>query len=141
MRLADLLATGRAARHPVAWLGNHLEDWAGFSARVRGLAGVLAGRPEHNWLLACPELYEFAVALFAVWQSGGRALLPPSLREGAIEALRDQADGVLADLATFPAAGDFDFVRLDPERCGLDLFTSGSSGQPKRVAKIGRAHV
>lgn len=133
MRLADLLVVGRAPDYPVAWLDDRLVTWADFSARVRGLAGNLATRSEQNWLLACPEPYEFAVALFAVWQSGGRALLPPSLREGAIEAVR--ADGVLADLATFAADGDFALIRLDPERCGLDLFTSGSSGEPKRVAK------
>ena len=133
LALADLLAIRRAPDHPVAWLADRLVTWAEFSAGVSSLATTLATRPERNWLLACPEPYQFAVALFAVWQAGRRALLPPSLREGALDAVR--ADGILADLTDMPVSDGLCPARLDPERCGLDIYTSGSSGEAKRVAK------
>jgi acyl-coenzyme A synthetase/AMP-(fatty) acid ligase len=136
MRLAELCAVGRAPEHPVAWVEDRLVCWAEFHARVAALSAVLAARPERNWLLACDRPFEFAVALFAVWHSGGRALLPPSLREGAIAEVENQADALLADLAALADDQSSSSLRpLDPVLIGLDLFTSGSSGAPKRVAK------
>jgi acyl-coenzyme A synthetase/AMP-(fatty) acid ligase len=77
--------------------------------------------------------------LFAVWHAGCRALVPPSLRAGAIAEVRELADGVLDDLATLSGAqASHDappLPPLNPVRCGLDLFTSGSCGNPKRIAK------
>jgi len=139
MKLAELMAVGRSPDYPVAWVGERLIEWAEFSARVTKLSHALAARPEREWLLACAEPHDFAVALFAVWHSGCRALLPPSLREGAIAEVREQADGILDDPAFWPtspgAPEDSSLKPLDPARAGLDLFTSGSSGKPKRIAK------
>ncbi|MDO9225009.1 MAG: AMP-binding protein [Pseudomonadota bacterium] len=137
MKLAELMTVGRPPEYPVAWLEGRLIEWAEFHARVAKLSHALATRPEQEWLLACTEPFDFAVALFAVWHAGRRALLPPSLREGAITEARRQADGVLADPGTWPeyAPENLALAPLDPVRCGLDLFTSGSSGKPKRVSK------
>ncbi len=137
LALAELVAIGRPPEHPVAWVDERLIDWAEFRARVVNLSRALASRPEHDWLLACAEPFDFAVALFAVWHAGRRALLPPSLREGAIAELRDQADGILDHPATWPAASmeGLEPKPLDPARASLDLFTSGSGGQPKRITK------
>lgn len=143
LSLAELLSAGRPTEHPVAWVGNgqlsRQIDWSEFQARVAKLSRVLVARPERSWLLACAEPFEFAVALFAVWHAGCRAMLPPSLREGAIIEVSDQADGILDDLNAIPvennAAGNIALASLDPALCMLDLFTSGSSGNPKRVTK------
>lgn len=136
--LTELLSAGRPSDHPVAWLADRLVTWAEFQSRVQALRDSLRARPERDWLLACPEPYDFAVALFAVWHAGGRALLPASLREGAIESIRDQVDGILtapSDIPAAPESGHAALAALDPEHAGLDLFTSGSSGEPKRVGK------
>ncbi len=137
--LGQLLAVGRAPRHPVAWLEERLVEWSEFHARVAGLSRILAARAERTWLLACPEPLDFAIALFAVWHAGCRALLPPSLREGAIAELRPLVDGVIDDMATLAGhtdlGSDLSLAPLDAQVCGLDLFTSGSSGTPKRVVK------
>lgn len=139
MKLAELMALGRAPAYPVAWLEGRLIEWAEFHSRVAKLSHALAARPEQEWLLACTEPFDFAVALFAVWHAGRRALLPPSLREGAIAEAGRQADGVLADPDTWPghehALENLALAPLDPVRCGLDLFTSGSGGTPKRISK------
>jgi len=139
MKLSELMAVGRAPDHPVAWEGNRLIVWAEFSQRVARLSRTVAARRERNWLLACADPLDFAVALFAVWHGGGRALLPPSLQKGVIEETRAQADAVLGERADWPddqeSAEALPPTPLDPVRCGLDLFTSGSSGAPKRVVK------
>ena len=137
MRLSDLMAVGRAADHPVAYVEDRLIPWTEFQGRVARLTHALIARPERTWLLTNCEPIDFAVALFAVWHAGRRALIPPSLREGAIAAIQSQADGVLGGLGTWPTADakPFPFAPLDPVRTGLDLYTSGSSGEPKRIRK------
>jgi acyl-coenzyme A synthetase/AMP-(fatty) acid ligase len=136
MKLAELMAVGRAAEYPVAWMEHRRIEWAKFHARVANLSEALAARPEQRWLLAFTDPFEFAVALFAVWHADRRVLLPPSLRDGAIAEIRNQADGILDDRNTVSTEpSDRPLARLDPALCGIDMFTSGSSGQPKRIAK------
>lgn len=142
--LAGLLARGRPADHPVAWIGARLVPWQDFERRVRTVHAFVARSDARQWLLACADPFDFAVALFAVWQAGRRALIPPSQQPGAIEAVAGEADARLDDatLANLPAgAADagrtplVPFAPLDPAHCGLDLFTSGTSGDAQRIAK------
>lgn len=137
MTLSDLMAIGRAAAHPVACVEDRLIPWAEFQGRVAHLARALIVRPERTWLLTSSEPLDFAVALFAVWHAGRRAVIPPSLREGAIADVQSQADGRLGAPLTWPMvdADAFPFAPLDPVHTGLDLYTSGSSGEPKRISK------
>jgi acyl-coenzyme A synthetase/AMP-(fatty) acid ligase len=139
LALAALLAHGREPAHPVAWLDDQLVTWADFRTRVACLSEHLKTRPEQRWLLASPEPLDFAVALFAVWHAGRRAVIPPSLQTGAIAEVRNQADGILAEPGDFArgneAPGVSPLTQLDPEHTFVDLYTSGSTGQPKRVAK------
>lgn len=143
LSLANLLVERRAATHPVAWVErgqtSHLVTWADFRSRVEILSCALAARPEKSWLLTSAEPFDFAIALFALWHAGCRAVLPPSLQEGAIADIRDQADGILERVSEWAGDGGTPSGRtlspLDPVGVGVDLFTSGSSGQPKRVSK------
>ncbi len=95
MKLAELMTVGRPPEYPVAWLEERLIEWTEFRARVANLSHAPTAHPEREWLPACAEPLDFAVALFAVWHAGCRALLPSSLREGAIIEARRQAEGVL----------------------------------------------
>lgn len=137
MKLAELMPNGRAPDHPVAYVEDGRITWSEFQGRVANLAGALAARPERTWLLTSSDPLDFAVALFAVWHAGRRAVIPPSLREGAIADVQSQTDGRLGDPVTWPTADAeaFPFAPLDPIHTGLDLFTSGSSGEPKRISK------
>lgn len=140
MRLSELLVSGRPPKLVTAHLANRAITWSEFSGRVRDLSAALAARPEQSWLLACAEPFDFAVALFAVWHAGRRALLPPSLQAGAIAEVRAPADGLLAEPDTWPtaaadAAPPHVLAPLDPGKTGLDLYTSGSTGHPKRIGK------
>ncbi len=140
--LAHLLAEGRRPDHPVAWVGPRRVDWSEFSRRVATLAGSL-GRHEarESWLVALDAPLEFAVALFALWQAGKRAVLAPSLRPGALEDAAAKVDAVLdeqsmGELGDAPDPASSQRLRpLAADQCRLDLFTSGSTGEPKRVAK------
>lgn len=133
--LHRLLADDRAPDALVAWRCDAATPcrWHEFRASVAGLASSLAPRPEQSWLLAEADPLEFAIALFALWHAGKRVVLPPSLQFGAVAELAKEVDAtwsrstVSLDEKLLPA--------LDPTRVRLDLYTSGSTGEPKRIGK------
>lgn len=108
---------------------------------VARLAAWLAMQPGHNWVLASEHPYDFLVSLLAVWHAGKQVTVPASLQPGAVREATAQADGLLDGLGTWQSstdtATDMDAVLrpFNAERSLLDLFTSGSSGAPKRIRK------
>ncbi len=138
------MSTGRPADHIVCRDGAGRVDWREFSGRVAALATQLAGRPERRWALCCRHPLQFAAALLAVWHTGGRPVLPPNFLAGTLEQLAGNFDGIVSDGERYSgftvveapeaAGGHRDFAPLGPDT-GLDLYTSGSSGAPKRIAK------
>jgi acyl-CoA synthetase (AMP-forming)/AMP-acid ligase II len=119
---------------------------------VRDVAGTVStlDPSRRRWLLALNDAYEAAVALFAVWCSGGEALIPPLLDTPCIaEIAKDPDLGILHDSTVVPPqdriAIQYDpspsyrpFEDLDPE-CAISLFTSGSTGQRTLVRRTLRS--
>ncbi|MBI2380638.1 MAG: acyl-CoA synthetase [Gammaproteobacteria bacterium] len=117
-------------------------------AGVQALAAHLRGLPGERVLLACQSSYSFALGLFALWQAGKIAVLPPNAQAGSLEALGPEVAGVLSDEPARPGFGFWlhpetapatqanpaDLPPL-PADAALELWTSGSSGSPKRIAK------
>lgn len=97
---------------------------------LRGRAAALSLK-KRDAVLACARPFNFLAALLAVWQRGGEALIPASLQPDAIAAAGNY---VLHDHdVPLPGTGD---LSLPPAAlCRLALYTSGSTGAPKRVAK------
>ncbi len=109
-----------------------------------------------RWLLFTENPYAFAVALTALAQTGCVAVLPPNsqretlheLAEGCVGLLSDQADLAIALPTIDPLApgkpeatvGKIPFVAraLDANALLLEICTSGSTGQRKRVPKCVR---
>jgi acyl-coenzyme A synthetase/AMP-(fatty) acid ligase len=119
---------------------------------VAALAARLA--PAHGGavLLHCDDAYAFAVGLLAIAHAGACARLAPSRQPGTLRELAREVRGVvfdgdppepLADLACWHPldAGDTDrgaarpLEPLDREAPLAVLFTSGTTGEGKRVAK------
>jgi len=154
--LRDVLAGSRSATGIVAFdrtgaavdLAQFRRDVAHTSARLEAVS-CKAG------LLACADSYWTAVGLAALFVTGARAALAPALRpEGgaghrrAHEILitdQPQGDDPQADepqairlgvAAAEDGGGSTEgWGRLDARQCRLDLFTSGSTGAPKRISK------
>jgi acyl-coenzyme A synthetase/AMP-(fatty) acid ligase len=110
---------GWSDERPVTW------------GELRGRAAALSRRVNDTAVIACARPLNFLAALLALWQRGGDALIPASLQPDAIAAagsyvLRDHdvPPSGSGELALPPAAG-----------CRLALYTSGSTGVPKRVDK------
>ena len=139
--VSRLLSTGRAPRLAVCADGGRDVHWREFAGQVGGILQALAPRPEARWLIHCEHPLAFAAALLAVLHAGRRAVLAPGLQPALLDALRPAYDAVVGDAAgagldlrrVGPAK--VDFRPLEPRAAGIDLYTSGSSGEPKRVEK------
>jgi acyl-CoA synthetase (AMP-forming)/AMP-acid ligase II len=148
--LAELLSLGRDPRALVAFSRDGERDWADFSGRVAALASAIAARRAQRLVLFSEDSYAFAVGLFALAQSGARALIAPNRQPQTLSELAAHADGAIVDpgigevelarlprldpLALEPVRGAR-FASLDPARPLAELSTSGTTGPGKAVPK------
>ena len=138
---SELLAKGRPQDSVVCIDGKRAFTWGDFARRAGGIARALAGRSERRWLIRTEHPLDFIAALLAVLHSGGRAVIPPGPQPAMIEQLRPAYDAILGEGAPATldlrdiAASEHRFATFDAHGAMVDLFTSGSSGEPKRVEK------
>jgi len=134
--LHALLARGRSFDHPVCHDGQRLVSWREFSGRVAALADDLEARHEKRWLLAAADAQSFAIGLLALIHAGKEIVVPPNLQAGTLTALAGVFDARLseADLVA-PGEGGPAREAIDAQQVIIDLYTSGSTGEPKRVRK------
>jgi acyl-coenzyme A synthetase/AMP-(fatty) acid ligase len=120
----------------LGWSREQPITWGELSGRAVALADALEERARHGVVLACSRPFTFLIALLATWARSREALVPASLQPDAISRLAQPGVAVLRDAevdALQPAEGR---LRLPaPSSCRLALYTSGSTGAPKRVEK------
>ncbi|HUQ25677.1 MAG TPA: AMP-binding protein [Burkholderiales bacterium] len=126
--IAQVFARERDPQSLVGWSGGEPVTWAAFRARV----AALATRTDTDAVLACEKPLNFLAALLALWSRRRVALVPPSLQSAAVSSI---AGEVLRDADVEKAAGSTDLSLPAAGECRLALYTSGSSGAPKRVDK------
>ncbi len=133
--LPDLFSQGRPDDHPVAHDGQRLIVWREFSARVFRLAAALRQHAETRWLLTSDDPLDFAAELFAILHAGKQAVIPPNTRPGTLEALAATFDARLDTLTVGDASPTFPLAAINPHQAIIDLYTSGSTGEHKRIRK------
>ena len=140
--LHRLLRDGRPVESVVCLDGERTLTWRDFSHRAATLAWQIKARPERRWGLCCDHPFDFACALFAVLHSGGSAIIPPNFQSGTLAQLSSAMDAVLDDDTvaamagiSLPTEATLTFSPLSPTDAVIDLYTSGSSGEPKLVRK------
>ncbi|MCL2344765.1 MAG: AMP-binding protein [Desulfobulbus sp.] len=132
----------------VAWNGSHPVTRAEFLCHIRGVAAHLP--PTGHVLNLCKSRYWFGVGLFAAISRGILSLMPNAVAPDLIAGLRaefpdllclcDQADThhglphlIVSDIR--PAATPDEMPRIPAEQEALYVYTSGSTGQPRRHVK------
>jgi acyl-CoA synthetase (AMP-forming)/AMP-acid ligase II/3-hydroxymyristoyl/3-hydroxydecanoyl-(acyl carrier protein) dehydratase len=121
--------------------------WATFAGDVGGLTARLGHVSHGRWAVFTEESYAFAVAVTAVWQAGGTAVVLPNAQPGALTDIAPGTNGLITDTRVV-AAGAPTIPALSPEAIhdralqpvpraldAVELFTSGTTGDRKAVQK------
>jgi acyl-coenzyme A synthetase/AMP-(fatty) acid ligase len=140
--LAELLNRGRPDDLPVAMRGGVVLTLGRLRADVAQNAKALKGA--RRALLVCEDSYCFLTGLLALLHIGADVVLPPNAQSGSLRLIGDSFDLMVSDAARPEVARCFlvesggpevaPFM-LEVEQGRLDFFTSGSTGDMKRVAK------
>jgi acyl-coenzyme A synthetase/AMP-(fatty) acid ligase len=144
--LSDLFINQRRPDSLVAFEQGKPLDWGAFSRQVAGLCLKLKREPQGQWLLASQSTYAFAAGLCALWQTGNVAILPPNLQPGTLAEIAGEFCGVVGDaqlslkgLSLLDprafSAKQWKWKALDKKKISLVLYTSGSTGDRKGIAK------
>lgn len=120
-------------------------SFAQLAADVSGTAARLERRAVRRALLVAEDGYWFLVGLLALLQVDAEIVMPPNAQPGTLSALCQAGDLLVTDQPSPPIdsltlapAGDGEaraLRPLDPERCRFSFFTSGSTGERKRIGK------
>lgn len=143
--LKSWLSQGPSAQQLISFNHHNIVTGSVFSSQVAHLYQQLVSSIEKRWLLSCESSDMFAVGLCAGLLAGKQIILPANTQAGTLSELTHEFEGVISDL---PLCEGKAFLRLDKElnlptsawpqlaHWGeLVLFTSGSSGKPKKIAK------
>lgn len=152
--LSRLLLEERPADPLVAWrTGERGVDrevrWEEFRHQVASLQLELARLPRGQVALYTADSYALAVGLFAIWHAGRVALCPPNGQPGTLEALSDLVIAGVSDgpgavpgrpllspeARPGPAPLRTAWSPLAPDAVAVELFTSGTTGRGKAIAK------
>ena len=143
--ISDRLVGAENSGEVVAVTSGGPIDLAQFRRDVSANAAALERLECRRGLLITEDSYWCAVGMLALFQIGAEVVLPQNVTAGACHAIGSQWDMLICD--RLPEGHHDGFCLqvgedpvptlrpLDAARCRLSLFTSGSTGSPKRVEK------
>lgn len=102
---------------------------------VAALLPALHAHPAREWIGWEADSYRFLIGALAIMAAGKVLLLPPNTTPASLHALRAAGAGVLDDLPVSPSAHGAALPLTLPPQAPVVLYTSGSTGAPKRIER------
>lgn len=143
--LARLREGERRENEIVAIRGTETLRLGRLCAEIVHNARRVAERGVRRGMLVCEDSFQFVVGLMALLQAGAEVVLPPNAQPGTLSSLADATDLLVTDLnraehpnelVLEPAGAPSGAAIPDAAaKIRISFFTSGSTGQPKRVEK------
>jgi acyl-coenzyme A synthetase/AMP-(fatty) acid ligase len=142
--LSDLLAGARPDSHCIAIRDGQQITLARLRADVSHNADLFLTRAIRRAAVVCKDGYWFIVGVLALAKIGADVVLPPNAQTGTLLRVASEVDGLLTDSETIdhtkvtvlePSATDVAAFKTDFGRARIDFFTSGSTGEIKKVEK------
>jgi acyl-coenzyme A synthetase/AMP-(fatty) acid ligase len=142
--LSELLAGARPDDHCVALLDGERISLSRLRADISHNTNLLTGRCIRRGTVVCNSGYWFAVGVLALAKLRAHVMIAPNALPGTLRAIASDCDVVLTDLRE--VGGALDALQpstsarsapfnLDIGEVRLYFFTSGSTGEMKRVEK------
>lgn len=134
----------------VAYKGNDPVTLYSLLDDIYKLCRALDDNDRQRWILLAHDPLNFLCAFYALMIKGKDILLPPNQQAGTIAEFVSAPDAVITDLqysAVLPAIAIAEelgssratqpagFHAIDTSRVYVELYTSGSEGEPKKIRK------
>jgi 3-hydroxymyristoyl/3-hydroxydecanoyl-(acyl carrier protein) dehydratase len=145
--LSRIFAEQGSGERTVAFNDHSRVNWNQFKSDVWDFSEGLKGQTACRWVLSCDDTYTFSVCLFSLFYADKEILLPPNKQRNTLRNMESYADGIVSDFSVETnllhlhaqvgsgAEPRGEFVALNPLQAKVNLFTSGSEGEPKRIVK------
>lgn len=133
--LHSLLSSSRPDEYQACHNGERFVPWREFAGRVAARTAQFKACTETRWLLASDDPQNFAISLLALLHAGKQVAIPPNTQPGTLAQLADTFDTIVSDEVLVSHADPASLQPIDPHTAIIDLYTSGSTGQPKLVRK------
>jgi acyl-coenzyme A synthetase/AMP-(fatty) acid ligase len=142
--LSDLLAGARPDTHCVAIRNNQRITLAQLRSDVSHNADRLSNRSIRRAAVICNDGYWFIVGVLALVKIGAEVILPPNAQPGTLLRVLGEVEGLLTDswavdhekvIVLEPGRAEVAAFRADFGKGRIEFFTSGSTGDIKKVEK------
>lgn len=148
MNFSSLIDQLEQSEDPVIYLHDCVISGKIFAATVNNIGRQLMTVRQHRIGLHFTSAFDFSLALFSVLYAGKTPVILPNIQAGFINTIADELDMLMTDVeleCSLNIVHLSSFSRLDTidpspaneplSVASVELFTSGSTGLPKRIIK------